>query len=328
MTPFYDARGNVYAVASPQTLRALGLDLPATAADAAINCRSWAVQAIDALCSWVPGGRPDGAKAHRCDGLLVGPFAHAAPFDLLIVNTDGTLAERSGNGLTIFAQALQDQSAGMGTKPFPLHVHHDRNDSPSTVTIEPAEREGIRGFWLDLGRPVFGPEAVDANRAHLKPASPAQSPGFCVPRLNDIDGAWASSVFVNIGNPHCVTLLPDAVALPSLVQLQTAPLQQALMSIAFAQGGGDPCPAGINLQWTWLAAPATLQARVFERGEGATASSGTSASAVACAAWLAGWVKAGCLQVEMPGGTAPIRLVEENGTLHRVYLFGTARLLT
>jgi diaminopimelate epimerase len=40
---------------------------------------------------------------------LVGPFQSSPPFDLLIVNTDGTLAERSGNGLTIFSQALSDQ---------------------------------------------------------------------------------------------------------------------------------------------------------------------------------------------------------------------------
>jgi diaminopimelate epimerase len=43
-----------------------------------------------------------GSKSHRSDGLLIGPFQSAPPFDVLIVNTDGTLAERSGNGLTIF----------------------------------------------------------------------------------------------------------------------------------------------------------------------------------------------------------------------------------
>ena len=68
-------------------------------------------------------------------------------------------------------------------------------------------------------------------------------------------------------------------------------------------------------------------ARVFERGEGPTASSGTSATAVACAAWRVGWVRAGEVKVTMPGGTAPILLEEELGELSRVSLFGTARLI-
>lgn len=57
----------------------------------------------------------------------------------------------------------------------------------------------------------------------------------------------------------------------------------------------------------------------------ATASSGTSASAVASAAWRAGWIDAGLVQVRMPGGTAPVRLVEQEGVLQGVALFGTAR---
>ncbi|MEX5612745.1 diaminopimelate epimerase, partial [Pseudomonas protegens] len=68
----------------------------------------------------------------------------------------------------------------------------------------------------------------------------------------------------------------------------------------------------------------TVVARVFERGEGPTASSGTSASAVASAAWRVGWVKAGEVQVVMPGGTAPLRLEEQGGELRRVCLFGQA----
>ncbi|NWE72905.1 diaminopimelate epimerase, partial [Pseudomonas gingeri] len=48
-------------------------------------------------------------------------------------------------------------------------------------------------------------------------------------------------------------------------------------------------------------------------------------SAVACAAWQAGWVAAGEVRVSMPGGTAPIRLVAQAGELQSVHLFGAAR---
>jgi diaminopimelate epimerase len=92
-------------------------------------------------------------------------------------------------------------------------------------------------------------------------------------------------------------------------------------------GAGQPCPAGINLQWAAFESAQRIVARVFERGEGPTASSGTSASAVACAAWAVGWVASGEVHVVMPGGTAPVLLEEEQGELVRVRLFGTARLI-
>lgn len=327
MTPLYNARGNLYTVASPQTLRDLGLELPASAAQAAATHTAWAAQAVSALCCWPAGQPPVGAKEHRCDGLLVGPFEAGAPFDLLIVNTDGTLAERSGNGLTIFAQALFDQGLATATAPFTLRVHHDKPGSPAPVTAAPAEHAATQGFWLDLGQPTFGPQAVNANPADVQ-RNGVDAATWRVERLGAVEPQWTQSVFVNLGNPHCVTLLAEAQHLPGFAQLLEPGLHASLATIAFAQGeqgAGVPCPAGINLQWACLVAPGVLEARVFERGEGATASSGTSASAVASAAWRAGWIDAGLVQVCMPGGTAPVRLVEQEGVLQGVALFGTAR---
>ena len=89
---------------------------------------------------------------------------------------------------------------------------------------------------------------------------------------------------------------------------------------------GQPCGAGVNLQWAARQSSNRVIARVFERGEGPTASSGTSASAVACAAWRAGWVESGEVAVVMPGGIAPVRLRTQGDTVLSVSLFGTARL--
>lgn len=336
MTPLYDARGNFYAVITPQALREQGVELPASAEQAARTRTSWALEAVRATCNWLPGQRPEGAKAHRCDGLLVGPFQAigqttgqgmaqtTAPFfDLLIVNTDGTLAERSGNGLSIFAQFLTDQGWVSGPGAFSLRVHHDKPAKPSPVRVEPAQADGITGFWLDLGTPSFGPSAVDAHATDAVPFNGREVSQ--VKPLLRINPQWAHSVFVRLGNPHCITLLGNAQALPVF----DTPMQQRLQPIAFAQdstGSGDPCPAGINLQWACQVTTDEIEARVFERGEGPTASSGTSASAVACAAWAVGWIKAGLVKVKMPGGTAPVRLVEQNGVLRQVSLLGTARL--
>jgi diaminopimelate epimerase len=150
-----------------------------------------------------------------------------------------------------------------------------------------------------------------------------------VEQLSALNSAWSHSQFARVGNPHCVTLVESAEDLPSNEQMREPGLGEGLTRIAYAMpvGAGQPCPAGINLQWAMRVSEGHIAARVFERGEGPTASSGTSASAVACAAWRAGWVSTGEVKVTMPGGTAPILLAEELGELSRVSLFGTARLI-
>ncbi|MEZ1318062.1 diaminopimelate epimerase [Pseudomonas fluorescens] len=329
MTPFYDARGNVYAVVAPDAVRRAGIVLPDEAGLAAQTREAWTALAIETFCGWAAGAQPAGSKDHRSDGLLVGPFQSAPPFDLLIVNTDGSLAERSGNGLTIFSQALSDQGLFPEDQGCLLRVHHDKADTPSPgeTAVQAAQVEGVRGFWLDLGQPGFGPEAVSAQGtgevtfngralSHVQP-------------LSALNPAWHTSQFVRVGNPHCVTLVDEAGALPANAHMRQADLSEGLTAIAYAMptGAGRPCPAGINLQWAMREGEGRIAARVFERGEGPTASSGTSASAVACAAWRVGWVTAGEVKVVMPGGTAPILLEERGGELSRVSLFGTARLM-
>ncbi|WP_455929210.1 diaminopimelate epimerase [Pseudomonas fluorescens] len=324
MTQFYDARGNIYAVASPGYLRSRGIAVPECADLAASTRKEWAAMAIASECEWGTLPRAVNAKAHRCDGLLVGPFQAAPPFDVLIVNTDGTLAERSGNGLTIFSQALTDQ--GLMTQGCELLVHHDKHDAASPVATysQPATFEQVAGFWLALGRPQFGPAAVAATG--IGAVIRGQREFSHVAALVAIDPQWGVSQFVRVGNPHCVTLVEHAQALPDHQSLHQPALFEPLQAIAFAPPGGrgQPCLAGINLQWAAHSSGNRVLARVFERGEGPTASSGTSASAVACAAWRAGWVEPGEVAVVMPGGTVPVRLQCQAETLLSVSLFGTA----
>ncbi|MGF7112452.1 diaminopimelate epimerase [Pseudomonas laurylsulfatiphila] len=329
MAQRYDARGNIYIVVAPEELRRQGIDLPDQASLAAQTRQAWAGAAIEACCNWAPGTQPAGSKDHRSDGLLVGPFQSSPPFDLLIVNTDGTLAERSGNGLTIFSQALSDQGLLPRDEACLLRVHHDKSDTPSPgqTSVKAAEVEDVQGFWLDLGQPGFGPSAVSAEGVGTALLNGRELSH--VKQLSALNGAWSRSQFARVGNPHCVTLVENADDLPSNEQMREPALGDGLMQIAYAMpvGAGKPCPAGINLQWAMRLSEGHIAARVFERGEGPTASSGTSASAVACAAWRVGWVRAGEVKVTMPGGTAPILLEEARGELSRVRLFGTARLI-
>lgn len=246
MTKFYDARGNIYGVVSPQQVRDHGIGLPQSAVQAAQARESWSTAAVHAFCAWAPDEAPPDAQAHRSDGLLIGPFQSEPPFDLLIVNTDGTLAERSGNGLTIFSQALQAQGLMPGAGECVLQVHHDKPDglSPLQTSVRAAEFDGVQGFWLDLGKPLFGAQAVGAQEVESVMFN--QCDVSRVAALHQLNPAWGHSQLVSIGNPHCVTLVAGVEALPGNSQMRAAALSQSLTRIAYAApgGAGVPCPRG------------------------------------------------------------------------------------
>lgn len=331
MADFYSARGNTYFVASPDEVGGIA-DLPRTAGDAARARGRWAVRAIERICSRPNVSGMSNAKRYLSDGLLVGPFPGPDAFGLLIVNTDGTLAERSGNGLTIFSQFLVDTGQAGRSAAFVVRIYHDRPPAPLVEAhVEAGVLDGKEGFWIDMGIPAFGPSAVGANPEQV---GVSEFDGRTVTRVFDleqIDPSWACSQFVNVGNPHCVTFLKNPAQLPSMEQLGSAEWLSRLTAIANStesdgvQGAGRPCKNGINLQWASVAGLDTIAARVFERGEGPTLSSGSSATAVASAARMLGLLEAKMVKVAMPGGVAPVRFDERNGILERVMLFGEAQ---
>lgn len=298
----YDARGNRYVVASPDQIPDCPCDVTAAAAERAV----WAGGAIANLC------HADGGAEAFSDGLIVGPFEAAPPFHALIVNTDGSLAERSGNGLTILAQALRDVGIVAAGERFDILVHHATPGQPSPVaaTLAVADDQETTGVWVGMGQPAFGPDCVGASAAIAATSTPRRDTNH-VAELADINALWTDSVLVRIGNPHCVTWIGDEGDLPSFDALGEATLFSPLKSIAFANLNG--CTAmrafahGINLQWATRLGPDRLAARIFERGEGPTRSSGSSATAVACAARQVRLVEADVVHVEMPGGVAQVR---------------------
>jgi diaminopimelate epimerase len=337
MADFYNARGNTYFVATPDEIREFA-DLPRTAGEATRTRERWTVRAIERICrrpgvseAIGSGSPPSAAKKYLSDGLLVGPFPDEHGFALLIVNTDGTLAERSGNGLTIFSQFLVDKGQANHSDAFLLRVYHGRPPSPFVeARVEAAVREGRKGFWIDMGIPRFGPSAVGAPPEYVGVSELEGQTVSRVFELEEIEPLWTCSQFVNVGNPHCVTFLKTPDLLPSMEQLGSEEWLPRLSAVANSpesdgiRGAGRPCKNGINLQWASVIGPNAIAARVFERGEGPTLSSGSSATAVASAARKLGLVDAKTVDVKMPGGVAPIRFDEHNDVLERMMLFGEA----
>jgi len=321
MAQLYDARGNRYLVVAPAEILRRGVKLPLRPEAAAAQAVQWAPAAIDIFARHKAAAHA--AKPFISDGLLIGPFEALAPFHLLILNTDGSLAERSGNGLTIFATALRDQGLAPAG-PYGLAVHFG-GAAPLLTQVVPDERQGAAGIWVSMGDPAYGAQAVAAHPSASHAAMPASgTEASHVPALAALNPAWRLSQFVRVGNPHCVTLLDAADALPGWEALHEPALFQALRRIADpAPSGGLVCPAGINLQWAAPLGGNRIAARIFERGEGPTLSSGTSAAAVAAAALRHGWVQGPVVEIVMPGGVAPV-LAEQHGGRWQLSLFGEA----
>ena len=94
---------------------------------------------------------------------------------------------------------------------------------------------------------------------------------------------------VSVGNPHCVIF--------------TDRLDEALVRRLGPQVEHHPAfPNRINVQWARVASRSMVDILIWERGAGWTLASGSSSSAVACAAVKNGLCDHGLVTVRMPGG--------------------------
>ena len=112
-----------------------------------------------------------------------------------------------------------------------------------------------------------------------------------------IEGAGMPAVILNIGNPHAVFLTDKLDLVTSLgPKIEVHP----------------DFPNRTNVQFVHILGPSAIRQRVWERGAGLTAASGSGA----CAGAVAAMVKGGCerqLTVQMDGGAIRITWREEDG---------------
>jgi diaminopimelate epimerase len=127
------------------------------------------------------------------DGILALVASRKADFGLRIFNPDGSEAEKSGNGLRIFARYLHATSKTKKTRftvetkggLVSIELHTDRHGDASAATVE-------------MGQATFKPAALPCT--------------LDVPELiqQSIEAAGRSLTFtgVSVGNPHCVVIKP------------------------------------------------------------------------------------------------------------------------
>ena len=216
------------------------------------------------------------------DGILALNRSRRADFGLRIYNPDGSEAEKSGNGLRIFARFLfatrrtrrrqftVETKGGMVT----VDLHLDGDDEPSSATVA-------------MGTASFAPPDLP-----------------CVLRVRELidqpietGGEKFRFTGVSVGNPHCVIFRPKGAQWSRDELLRLGP-----------QLENHPYfPRRINVQLAVPVGPRSIFIQIWERGAGETQASGSSSCAAASAAVRLGLVR-GPVAVKSPGGTLHIDL--------------------
>jgi diaminopimelate epimerase len=114
------------------------------------------------------------------DGILVVQPGHGADFGVRIFNPDGSDAEKSGNGIRIFAKYLREHGYTKDDR-FAIDTEGGR------VCVECTVRDGrVAEVTAEMGRVVFDDLATI-----------------------DVDGRPLAVTSLSIGNPHCVVIVSD-----------------------------------------------------------------------------------------------------------------------
>ena len=224
------------------------------------------------------------------DGILYGPAATPdADFGLRILNPDGSEAEKSGNGLRIFARHLYD-SGRVGNDAFTVDTPGGRvtcevSDDAKSITVE----MGRVHFAMDH-IPVDGPEQADMDYG----------------QQITVNGTTYTAYVADIGNPHCVIPLPETsreVACRDGAALETH----------------EAFPNRTNVQFMQVLDRNNIRIEIWERGAGYTLASGSSASAAAAVAHRIGLCDRS-ITVHSPGGVIGIEIGDD----YRVHMTGPA----
>ncbi|MBS1255088.1 MAG: Diaminopimelate epimerase [Deltaproteobacteria bacterium] len=213
------------------------------------------------------------------DGILVGNKDKSGKhFNLQIFNPDGSTAEKSGNGLRIFARFLWDKKL-VNQSPFQIKTSGGLVtavvDSPGTnVSVE----MGTVSFQ-SAKIPVAGKSREVLNETI------------------DIDGQQLSFCASTIGNPHCVVL--NGVQTETEVR-RLGPLIETHPNF----------PNRINVQFLEVLNRGTIRIKIWERGAGYTLASGSSSCAAASVVHKLGLCD-NQIEVHMPGGHLDITVSED-----------------
>jgi diaminopimelate epimerase len=228
------------------------------------------------------------------DGIVMGPFVGGGgPMGIRIFNPDGSEAEKSGNGIRIFARYAFE--AGYVTGPaFVLATR----GGVVPVRLLDAQAALIE---VDMGSPSF-------HSGDLPMTGPERE---VVDEPLTVAGHALRVTCVSMGNPHCVIFGEDVV--PARAR-RLGPLVERALCF----------PQRTNVQLARVVDERTVEIEIWERGAGYTLASGSSSCAAASAARRLGLVE-GQVTVRMPGGTLAVEFARDGHALLTGPVMGVAR---
>jgi diaminopimelate epimerase len=216
------------------------------------------------------------------DGILYGPIMDGAKITFRIFNPDGSEAEKSGNGIRIFALYALDLS-------YVTEKHFDLYTKAGKVSIELIDAK-TNMIKVGMGEYSFMNNKIPALLGD----------GEVVDREIEVLGTGSRERIscVNIGNPHCVLIKEGAT-------------EELARKLGPALENHPLFPNRINVQIVEVLDRSNIKIEIWERGAGYTLASGTSSAAAACVSHKLGFVDKD-VTVHMPGGTMQVEIAGKN----------------
>ena len=229
------------------------------------------------------------------DGLIFILPSECADFKMRIFNADGSEANMCGNGIRCVGKYVYDR--GHTTK---TDVRVDTLSGVKTLhlTLDESRPAGdkVALVSVDMGRATVSEvQDVEVTCGLAYDAAAEEFVGS-----NSSAPARVPVVPVSVGNPHAVTFVKDAEAVP-------------LTEIGPAIEKNAAFPGGVNAEFIQVIGPQELRMRVWERGSGITWACGTGSCASVAAAIHRGLCKSGApVTVHLDGGDLIINIDAQN----------------
>ncbi len=213
------------------------------------------------------------------DGILLKVPSSVADFGMRILNPDGSEAEKSGNGLRIFAKYLYDYKYTI-EKIFTIEtpggivraeIIEIKNEKASTIKVE-------------MGKAIFESSKIPVDCENEE----------CINETLHLEYRDYQINCVSVGNPHCVVLKDELDV-------------SEIMTFGAQIETNKMFPNRINVQFAKVISPTEVEILIWERGAGWTLASGSSSCAVACIAIKRGLTERK-LKIKMPGGSLKIEI--------------------
>ena len=222
------------------------------------------------------------------DGIICvcAPVTPGADGRMRMFNADGSEGKMCGNGIRCVAQWLRTHAPECAEKPV---LKLDTQSGLKTLRYQGGGR-----WQVEMG-------AYSTLPADLPAVNMGEGP--LVGRPLTVEGKTYTVTCINVGNPHCVTVVEDVDSLK-------------LEDIGPAFEHHANFPEQVNTEFVQVLDPTHLKMRVWERGSGETWACGTGACATAAALTELGLCPRGeDIHITLRGGELVIRLLPANQLL-------------